>query len=152
MHERIHLCSRRWASMKYLIVNGDDFGASHGINRGIIEAHRQGIVTSTSLLVTMPWSEEAARLARAVPDLSVGLHVHFHSGGRELILERPDADSWRVELHRQCRRFEELMGCPPTHLDSHHNVHRDPRLLPHFLGVARQYGVPLREHCPVRYL
>ncbi len=138
--------------MKYLIVNGDDFGASHGINRGIIEAYRQGILTSTSLLVTMPWSEEAARLGRAVPDLSIGLHVHFHSGGREPILERPDADSWRVELHRQCRRFEELMGRPPTHLDSHHNVHRDPRLLPHFLGVARQYGVPLREHCPVRYL
>ena len=138
--------------MKYLIVNGDDFGASHGINRGIVAAHRQGIVTSTSLLVTMPWSEEAARLGRAVPDLSVGLHVHFHSGGWEPLLERPDADSWRVELHRQCRRFEELMGRPPTHLDSHHNVHRDPRLLPYFLGAVRHYGVPLREHCPVHYL
>ena len=44
------------------------------------------------------------------------------------------------------------MGRTPTHLDSHHNVHRDPRLLPHFLGMARHYGVPLREHCPVRYL
>ncbi len=44
------------------------------------------------------------------------------------------------------------MGRPPTHLDSHHNVHRDPRLLPHFLDVARQYGVPLREHSPARYL
>ncbi len=138
--------------MKYLIVNGDDFGASHGINRGIIEAHRQGIVTSTSLLVTVPWSEEATRLACAVPDLSVGLHVHFHSGGREPTPDRPDADSWRVELYRQCRRFEELMGRPPTHLDSHHNVHRDPRLLPHFLDAARHYGMPLREHCPVRYL
>ena len=138
--------------MKYLIVNGDDFGASHGINRGIIAAHRQGILTSTSLLVTLPCSEEAARLGRAVPELSVGLHVHLHSGGRGPTLDRPDADSWRVELHRQCRRFEELMGRPPTHLDSHHNVHRDLRLLPHFLSVARHYGVPLREHCPVRYL
>jgi chitin disaccharide deacetylase len=138
--------------MKYLIVNGDDFGASHGINRGIIEAHRQGILTSTSLLVTLPWSEEAAHLGRAVPALSVGLHVHFHRGGREPTLDRPEADSWRVELDRQCRRFEELMGSPPTHLDSHHNVHRDPRLLPHFLSVARHYGVPLREHSPVRYL
>ncbi len=138
--------------MKYLIVNGDDFGASHGINRGIIAAHRQGILTSTSLLVRMPCSEEAARLGRAVPDLSVGLHVHLHSGGRQPTLDRPDADSWRVELHRQCRRFEELMGRPPTHLDSHHNAHRDLRLLPHFLSVARHYGVPLREHCSVRYL
>ncbi len=138
--------------MKYLIVNGDDFGASHGINCGIIEAHRQGILTSTSLLVTLPWSEEAARLGRAVPALSVGLHVHFHRGGRESTLDRPGADSWRVELDRQCRRFEELMGRPPTHLDSHHNVHRDSRLLPHFLGMARHYGVPLREHSSIRYL
>ncbi len=138
--------------MKYLIVTGDDFGASQGINRGIIEAHRQGILTSTSLLVTLPWSEEAARLACAVPDLSVGLHVHFPSGGRAPTLVRPDADSWRVELDRQCRRFEELMGRPPTHLDSHHNVHRDPRLLSHFLSVARRYGVTLREYSPVRYL
>src|SRR5258706_3311102 len=109
--------------MKYLIVNGDDFGASHGINRGIIEAHRQGILTSTSLLVTLPRSEEAAHLGRAVPDLSIGLHVHFHSGGREPILSRSDAGSWRVELHRQCRRFEELLGCPPPPFTSHPNMH-----------------------------
>lgn len=138
--------------MRYLIVNGDDFGASQGINRGIIEAHRRGILTSTSLLVTQPWSEEAAHLSRAVPDVSVGLHVHFQKESREPGARQSDADSWRAELDRQCHRFEELMGRSPTHLDSHHNVHRDPRLLPHFLSVARQYGVPLREHSPVRYL
>jgi chitin disaccharide deacetylase len=138
--------------MKYLIVNADDFGASHGINRGIIEAYRQGILTSTSLLVTMPEAEEAARLSRATPDLSVGLHVHFQRGGREPALDPPDANNWRDGLDRQCRRFEELMSRPPTHLDAHHNVHRDPRLLPQFLGAARRYGVPLREHGPVRYL
>ena len=48
--------------MKYLIVNGDDFGAGHGINRGIIEAHRDGILTSTSFMVDMPGAEEAALL------------------------------------------------------------------------------------------
>ena len=138
--------------MKYLIVNGDDFGASHGINRGIIEAHRRGILTSTSLLVKMPRAEEAACLGRAAPDLSVGMHVQVQSGGLEPALDPPDADTWFVELDRQCRRFEELMGRPPTHLDSHHNVHRDPRLLPQFLDAARRYGVPLREHGPVRYL
>jgi predicted glycoside hydrolase/deacetylase ChbG (UPF0249 family) len=44
------------------------------------------------------------------------------------------------------------MGRPPSHLDSHHNVHRDPRLLPAFLAVARHYGVPLREHSSARYV
>ena len=50
--------------MKYLIVNGDDFGLSPGVNRGICEAHQDGILTSASLLVDTPWSEEAARLGR----------------------------------------------------------------------------------------
>jgi predicted glycoside hydrolase/deacetylase ChbG (UPF0249 family) len=136
--------------MKYLIVNGDDFGASRGINRGIIEAHRCGILTSTSLIVTTPWSEEAAFLSRATPALSVGLHVHLTQGG-ELHTGPIDGDSIQAELQRQFFRFQELMGRPPSHLDSHHNTHRDPRLLLHFLDLARQYGLPLREHSPVRY-
>jgi len=43
------------------------------------------------------------------------------------------------------------MGHPPTHLDSHHNTHRDGRALPHFLELAGRYGLPLREHSGVRY-
>src|SRR5205823_6286180 len=115
-------------------------------------AHRHGILTSTSLLVTMPWSEDAARLGRATTDLSVGMHVDIQRDGPDPALDRLDADSWRVELDHQFRRFEELMGRAPSHLDSHHNAHRDPRLLPHFLDAARRYGIPLREHSPVRYL
>lgn len=136
--------------MKYLIVNGDDFGASRGINRGIIEAHRCGILTSTSLIVTTPWSEEAAFLSRAIPALSVGLHVHL-TQQRELYAGLIDGDGVRAELQHQFLRFQELMGRPPSHLDSHHNTHRDPRLLPHFLDLARQYSLPLREHSPARY-
>ncbi|MEW6232843.1 MAG: ChbG/HpnK family deacetylase [Chloroflexota bacterium] len=136
--------------MKYLIVNGDDFGASHGINRGIIEAHRQGILTSASLIVTTPWSEEAALLSCAAPDLSVGLHIHLVNEGKNRVAA-PSADNCRTELYHQFFRFQELVGHLPTHLDSHHNVHRDPRLLPHFLELARPYDLPLREHSSVRY-
>jgi chitin disaccharide deacetylase len=127
--------------MKYLIVNADDFGASQGINRGIVEAHQRGILTSTSLMVDTPWSEEAASLGRALPDLSVGLHVHLRTG-----------DDAHAEILRQCRCFERLMSRRPSHLDSHHNVHRDPQLLPAFLAVARHDGVPLREHSSARYV
>ena len=137
--------------MKFVIVNGDDFGASCGINRGIIEAHRHGILTSTSLLVNTPWSEEAAVLARAAPDLSVGLHVDLMSDEKKPADSSISDDTCRAELHDQLARFHALMGCPPTHLDAHHNLHRDPRLLPHFLDVARQHGLPLREHSPARY-
>jgi len=131
--------------MKYLIVNADDFGASRGINRGIIEAHRNGIVTSTSLMVNTPFSEQAAKLANEAPHLSVGLHVDLPKA--------PDATTERLrqELRQQFARFVELMGRPPSHLDSHHNVHRDQALLPHFVELAAEHGLPLREHSPVRY-
>jgi predicted glycoside hydrolase/deacetylase ChbG (UPF0249 family) len=137
--------------VKYLIVNGDDFGASRGINRGIIEAHCRGILTSTSLMVNAHWSEEAAVLSRAVPDLSVGLHIHLTTKGEYPTAGPDDNDDCRAELYRQLSRFQELMGRSPTHVDSHHNIHRQPRLLPHFLDLAGQYGLPLREHSPVRY-
>jgi predicted glycoside hydrolase/deacetylase ChbG (UPF0249 family) len=137
--------------MKYLIVNGDDFGISRGINRGIIEAYQRGILTSASLIVNMPSSEEAAWLCRDLPRLSVGLHVNFANSGGESVVNLTDPNDCQDELHRQFRRFQELMGHLPTHLDSHHNAHRDPRLLPHFINLARQYQLPLREYCPVRH-
>ena len=133
--------------MKYLIVNGDDLGASRGINRGILEAQRCGILTSTSLLVNAAESEKAAELSRTLPEMSVGLHADL----RNELKTTADPRRFREALCAQVARFEELMGRPPTHLDAHHNVHRDPRALPCFLDVAREYGFPLREHSPVRY-
>jgi len=135
--------------MKYLIVNADDFGASHGINRGILEAHQRGVLTSTSLLVNTAWSVEAAELSRTAPELSVGLHVDLRNELKETAAD--PGRRLRDELGQQFSRFEELTGRPPTHLDSHHNVHRDPKALPEFLDFAAKHGLPLREHSPVRY-
>ncbi len=129
--------------MKWLIVTGDDFGASCGINRGILEAHRAGILTSASLLVNRPASAEAAALARACPALSLGLHLE---------LDAADPVRAAAECRRQLARFEELAGILPTHVDSHHNVHRDARVLPHILSVTQQDGVPVRGHSPARYV
>jgi predicted glycoside hydrolase/deacetylase ChbG (UPF0249 family) len=137
--------------MKYLIVNGDDFGASTGINRGILKAHRDGILTSASLMVNMPAAGEAARLSRDVPALSVGLHANLTNEGGSPVVPLDDSDACREELRRQFSRFGELVGDLPTHLDSHHHVHRRANLLPLFLDLASRYGVPLREHCAVRY-
>jgi predicted glycoside hydrolase/deacetylase ChbG (UPF0249 family) len=134
--------------MKYLIVNGDDFGASPGINLGVMEAHRSGILTSTSLLVNAKTSEEAAALGRASPNLSVGLHVDLSSELKNPVV---GSQGLRESLHLQFSRFEELMNRPPTHLDSHRNVHLNPRVLPVFLELAKKHGLPLRGHSPVRY-
>ena len=133
---------------RYLIVNADDFGASPGISRGILEAHTLGIVTSTSLMVDTPWGAEAAALGRAATELSVGLHAVLDPGAYAGGNGGPGCA--RDELRRQWERFEELMGRPPTHVDSHHDVHRDPRLRAAFLDLARAAGLPLRGYSPAR--
>ena len=136
--------------MKYLVVNADDFGACAGVNRGIVEAHRRGIVTSASLMTGMPGTEEAARLAEKWPTLSVGLHVRFGDGRREPV-DLGDVAACRKSLKAQFIDFMQLMGRPPTHLDSHHHVHIRPGLLPLFKETAEERGIPLRECSGVRY-
>ena len=129
--------------MKYLIVTGDDFGMSSGINRGIVEAHRDGILTSASLLVNRSGSEEAAALAGECATLSVGLHLE---------LDPHDAECTLSTLECQLARFLSLVGALPTHVDSHHDVHHDPRVLPHVLWWARPTGLPVRGHSAARPL
>jgi predicted glycoside hydrolase/deacetylase ChbG (UPF0249 family) len=138
--------------MQCLVVNGDDLGASPGVNRGMAEVHRRGPLTSTSLMVNMPASQEGARLARDLPGLSVGLHANLMDASGRPLVDLQTGERCRAVLHEQMRSFRELMGRPPTHLDSHHNLHRTPQLLPYFLEAADRYGLPLREHSPVRYL
>jgi chitin disaccharide deacetylase len=126
-----------------LIVNGDDFGATSGVNRGILEAHTVGVLTSTSMMVEASASEEAGVLTSGHPDLSVGLHVVMDPGSGTAV-------GFAVE--QQLERFVELTGLPPTHLDSHRNVHHDRRVLPAFVAVARRLGIPLRGHSGVRHI
>jgi chitin disaccharide deacetylase len=124
-----------------LIVTADDFGLTAGVTRGIARAHAEGVVTATSLMVDMPAAEEAAARAGELPGLDVGLHV----------VEPGDGD-WASALERQIERFHELVGRPPTHLDSHRDVHQAPDALPHFLAAAGALGVPLRGHGPARHV
>jgi len=123
-----------------VIVNADDFGLTSGVNRAVAEAHERGILTRASLMVLEPGAQEAASMAAAAPALSVGLHA-----------TEPSAGDWPDELARQVARFRELMGRGPTHIDCHHNAHRDPTALPHFVDTARALRIPLREHSPAAY-
>lgn len=137
--------------MKYLIVNGDDFGASRGINRGILELYELGVLTSTSLMIGMSAAAEAIELARAAAGLGVGLHVELtREDGTELV-DFSDHDRCAAAINAQFDAFWEQLGRLPTHVDAHQNVHRDERLRAPFQTIAARYGVPLREHSPVRY-
>jgi predicted glycoside hydrolase/deacetylase ChbG (UPF0249 family) len=139
-----------------LIVNADDFGQSPGVNRGIVEAHERGIVTSASLMVRWPAAVEAAAYARERPLLSVGLHVDLGEWVRRGGAWRPlyavvspdDAAASRDEIARQVRRFRALLGREPTHLDSHQHVHRREPVRSALAAVAGDLGIPLRDANP----
>jgi predicted glycoside hydrolase/deacetylase ChbG (UPF0249 family) len=138
---------------KYLIVNADDFGQSSGVNRGIIEAHEHGIVTSASLMTRWPSAAEAASYARIHPELSVGLHIDL---GEWAYHERNWLPLYRVvslenvaavkkEIATQLASFRRLVGRDPTHIDSHQHVHLREPTRSAVLDFAAEVRVPIRH-------
>jgi predicted glycoside hydrolase/deacetylase ChbG (UPF0249 family) len=134
-----------------LIVNADDFGASPGINRGILECHQNGILTSASLMVTGAAAEEAAALSREHPDLAVGLHWDV-IGEDERDFDTGDEEAVREELETQLDRFTKLMGGPPTHVDSHRHMHLGEGVRELFGALVAPLGVPLRGDGAVNFI
>jgi len=149
-----------------LIVSGDDFGFSHGVNAGITRAYREGILTSTSLLVNAPATEEAVRLAHDNPGLAVGLHLLLAQGKAVSAPERipalVDADGrfsdWPVvsgiryfflpdmrtqlrrEIEAQLSRYRSF-GLGLSHVDGHLNMHLHPVVLDILVELASDYGI-----------
>lgn len=138
---------------RFLIVNADDFGLSAGVNEGIVTAHERGIVTSASLMVRGRAASEAARMARDLPGLSIGLHVDigewaFRDGqwvANYQVVNAHDRQAVAEEVARQLLLFRQLMGRDPTHLDSHQHAHRKQPLNSVMRDVARALAVPLRQ-------
>jgi predicted glycoside hydrolase/deacetylase ChbG (UPF0249 family) len=141
------------SAARYLIVNADDFGQSSGVNRGIIEAHEKGIVTSASLMVRWSGAPEAAAYARANSNLGLGLHLDlgewaYRNGAWvQLYQVIPANDRAAVadEVSRQLDSFHRMTHATPTHIDSHQHVHREEPLHSILLNVANRLGVPLRS-------
>ena len=148
--------------MRTLIVNADDFGLTRGVSAGILAAHRLGIVTSTTVLVTS--DVDRAQLAEARDTgLGLGLHMNLTLGrpltrGRSLVdgtgafirdARRAAAGAQtrevRAEAEAQIARFEKLVGRPPTHIDTHHHVGLYTPVRDVVLDVARALGVAVRS-------
>ena len=121
--------------MSRLVVNADDLGYTEEVNRGILEAHERGIVTSTSLMVDGPAAEDGVARARGAR-LSVGLHA---------VLDGVRPEGCEAELDRQLARFEELAGARPTHVDSHHHVHREEGVREVFAAFAEREALRARD-------
>src|SRR5436309_6594310 len=145
MHER-----------KYLIINADDFGQSASINQSIIEAHEHGIVTSTSLMTRWPGAEDAALYARDHPKLSVGLHLDLGEWAYHeenwlplySVVSLDDVEAVKKEIDAQLATFRRLLGCHPTHIDSHQHLHLQEPVRSALVEIARQLQIPLRHFTP----
>lgn len=136
---------------KYLIFNADDFGASTGVNQGILDCHTRGVLTSASLMVTGRAVEEAVSMSRDHPRLAVGLHWDVW-GEDEREFDTSDLDAVKDEFNRQLDRFHSLMGRMPTHIDSHRHAHREPHLFDFFLELVKPLRIPLRGDGSVRFV
>lgn len=136
-----------------LVVTADDFGLSPAVNVGVELAHTSGIVTSTSLMVRRPAAEDAVRRAGRLPGLSMGLHVELTSYSvvdgawvvDEVVVDPGDREAVESEVAEQVRRFESLVGRRPSHLDSHHHLHREEPVASVVAAMAERLGVPVRD-------
>lgn len=151
--------------MRRLIVNADDFGFTSGVNRGIVEAHSGGVVTSSTLMANGSAFAEAARLAKTIPTLSIGCHVvlidgqpvldaqqlptltsgaHFRDGlmtfAARAIAGRIDADEITAEASAQIRKIQ-AAGISVSHIDTHKHTHLFPKILRPLLRAAGTCGV-----------
>jgi len=152
-------------AQKRLIVNADDLGRTEGVNTGVFDAHRRGIVTSATLMVNYPAARHVAALSRESPALGIGLHVALTGGTPALppdqlktlvdttgaLPSKPEglaaADPSEVlaEVRAQLKRFRGIMGRDPTHFDSHHHSHREvPAVFEALLALAWETGLPVR--------
>ena len=137
--------------MRRVIFNADDFGASSGTNRGIVECHTRGVLTSTSMMVTGAAVEEAVELSATLPELAVGLHWDV-IGEDEREFDLAEEAAVREEFAAQLQRFEELTGRAPTHIDSHRHMHLEESVSELFRELAAPVGVPLRGDGQVRFV
>lgn len=150
--------------MRRLIVNADDFGLTSGVNRGIIEGNRSGIVTSATLMANASASEAAIDLAMAQPSLKSGCHVVLIDGvpltsnlssltnGSPLfrtslkqfaiaaVRKQIDAEEIQREVEAQIRKIQSR-GITLTHVDSHKHTHMFPHVLRPLLRAAKACGI-----------
>lgn len=153
-------------SLLPLIINADDFGLSSSVNHAIIQAHREGVLTSASLMVNEGAADEAVRLAKENPTLAVGLHLALVLGRSALshteIPHLVDAQNnftnsslqagiryyfsaaARRELRQEmCAQFAKFVvtGLPFSHVDGHTHLHMHPVIFDELIKLCEEYNV-----------
>jgi predicted glycoside hydrolase/deacetylase ChbG (UPF0249 family) len=136
--------------LKRLIINADDFGFTRDVNAGIIQAHREGVLTSATLMANGDAFDDAVRLAHETPTLDVGCHLVLVQGlsvlnGHalpetpvRLLFQKVDA---YAELRAQIQKIF-AAGIRPTHLDSHKHTHLLPGVFRAAVRLAKEFSIP----------
>ena len=136
------------SGVRKLIVNADDFGFTRDVNRGIVEAHRNGILTATTLMATGSAFEHAVELARETPTLDIGCHL--------VLVGEPPFPSTVTQLiyavaRKQLRIYDDLAaqvrgildaGLKPSHLDTHKHTHLLPPVLDAVARISEEFKIP----------
>lgn len=150
---------------KYLIVNADDCNLTPAVTRGIVEAHHQGIVSSTTFLVNLDCRERDILMLKKTDGLGVGLHLNVTLGKpvsassqiktllsesrfkrpSEYLKKHPKASEVYLEYTNQIKKFKRVFGCLPTHLDTHHQLHDHPFFMRVLARVATEHKLPVRR-------
>lgn len=142
-----------------VVVNADDFGFSEAVNYGILKAHKQGIVTSTTIMANMPGFEHGVALWKKNPTLRMGVHLNITCGKpvlqdhQTMINEAGYFVHGKEETYSDYEIFEELSaqiekvlaaGIEIDHLDSHHHIHTEKRFQKVMEKLLRKYPYPIR--------
>ena len=134
--------------MKQLVVNADDFGFTRDVNAGIVEAHRNGILTATTLMANGEAFDDAVRLARETPSLDIGCHLVLVQGPGlpqtiPQLVQAVALGRIRVyeELVKQVGRIVDA-GLSPTHLDTHKHTHLLPPVLDAVARISEEFKIP----------
>jgi chitin disaccharide deacetylase len=154
------------AGPRRLVVNADDFGRSSSINQAVIRAHREGILTTASLMVNEPGFEQAVTLARECPNLGVGLHLTLLCGhsalpaqqipglvnanqefsnspagvGFRYCFQRGVRKQLRADIHAQFQKFR-ATGLPLDHVNGHLHLHLHPTVFRILIEDATELGI-----------
>jgi predicted glycoside hydrolase/deacetylase ChbG (UPF0249 family) len=140
-------------SLRQLVVNADDFGFTPDVNAGIVEAHRQGILTATTLMANGMAFDDALRLAREVPSLDIGCHLVLIGGHSPVTMKAYPSTVPQLiaalasrkirpydELKAQVRRILDAGLCP-THLDTHKHTHLAPPVLDAVARLSEEFDI-----------
>lgn len=140
--------------MKRLIINADDFGFTRDVNAGIVHAHREGVLTATTLMANGEAFEDAVHRAHETAGLDIGCHLVLVQG-TSLVTGRPlpespvqllgalaaEALDVYAELRAQIEKIQDT-GIRLTHLDSHKHTHIVPSVFRTVVRLAHEFGIP----------